>query len=109
MGGTGFLGEFEHLVLLAVMQLGDAAHAIGVRRRIEERAGRSVARGALYGTLSRLEDKGFLGWQVEGSSPARGGIPRRRFTVTDDGVAALRTSQRAITRLSKGLESALEQ
>ncbi len=108
MGGAGFLGEFEHLVLLAVMQLGEAAHAISVRRRIEKRAGRSVARGALYGTLARLEDKGFLDWQVEEATPARGGIPRRRFTVTDDGLGALRMSQRAIASLSEGLESALE-
>ena len=108
MGTGAFLGEFEHLVLLAVMQLGDDARAIEVRRRLGERAGRSVARGALYGTLARLEEKKFIDWQVEDSSPKRGGIPRRLFRVTEAGVEALRVSQRAIASLSEGLERALE-
>ena len=107
MGTATFLGEFEHLVLLAVMQLGEDAHAIRVREQIEERAARSVARGALYGTLTRLQEKGFLDWQVEDSTPERGGIPRRRFQVTEPGLVALRHSQRAITNLSEGLEQAL--
>ncbi|NKB87267.1 MAG: PadR family transcriptional regulator [Acidobacteria bacterium] len=107
MGSNTFLGEFEHLVLLAVMQLTDDAHAIRVREQIEGRADRRVARGALYGTLTRLQEKGFLDWQVEESTPERGGIPRRRFTVTADGVEALRASQRAIANLSEGLEQAL--
>lgn len=108
MGTSTFLGEFEHLVMLAVMQLADDAHAIRVREQIEGRARRSVARGALYGTLTRLQEKGFLDWQVEESTPKRGGIPRRRFTVTTVGVEALRNSQRAIANLSEGLERALE-
>jgi len=108
MGTISFLGEFEHLVLLAVMQLGDDAHAIRVREQIEERANRKVTRGALYGTLTRLQEKGFLGWQVEESTPERGGIPRRRFEVTEDGLQALRHSQRAIANLSEGLEHALD-
>lgn len=108
MGKDLFLGEFEHLVMLAVMQLDERAHAIEIRARIEERAGRSVSRGALYATLTRLQEKGFVGWEVEDATPERGGIPRRRFSVTSDGVRALRTSRRAITELSEGLESALE-
>lgn len=108
MGKSLFLGEFEHLVLLAVLQLEEGAHAIRVRERIEERAGRGVSRGALYSTLGRLEEKGFLDWEVEETTPERGGIPRRRFRVTDDGMRALRTSRRAITNLSEGLEEALE-
>lgn len=108
MGTATFLGEFEHLVLLAVMQLGADAHAIRVSEQIEKRASRSVARGALYGTLTRLQEKGFLDWQVEDSTPERGGIPRRRFQITEPGLVALRHSQRAIANLSEGLERALE-
>ncbi len=108
MGTATFLGEFEHLVMLAVMQLGEHAHAIRVREQIEEQASRSVARGALYGTLTRLQEKGFLDWQVEDSTPERGGIPRRRFQVTEPGLIALRHSQRAIANLSQGLERALD-
>ena len=66
-----------------------------------------MARGALYGTLSRLQERGFLDWQVEDRAPERGGIPRRRFQVTDTGLAAVRTSQEAIASLSEGLEKAL--
>lgn len=108
MGNLQFLGEFEHLVLLAVLRLESDAHAIRIREQIEERADRSVSRGALYGTLARLADKGFVDWEVTDSTPERGGIPRRRFRVTRDGLEALRASQRAIASLSEGLERALE-
>lgn len=107
MGRQQFLGEFEHLVMLAVLQLGEEAHAIRIREQLEERARRSVARGALYGALSRLQEKGLLSWAVEEATPERGGIPRRRFEVTSEGLAAVRASQEAIASLSEGLEQAL--
>ncbi len=101
------LGEFEQLVLLAVLRLEEAAHASTVRRTIEEGARRRVTRGALYATLDRLTTKGFLEWEVEESTPERGGIPRRRFRVTDAGVESLRRSYHAVRTLSRGLESVL--
>lgn len=101
------IGEFEQLVLLAVLQLGENARGIDIRREIEQRAERRVTRGALYTTLERLEAKGFLDWEVEDSTPARGGLPRRRFTVTPPGLDALRTSRRALLNLSRGLEDLL--
>jgi len=104
VGNSKSVGEFEQLVLLAVLQLREGAGAADVRREIQEQAHRRVARGALYATLDRLEQKGFLSWQTETATPARGGIPRRRFTVTGPGLEALRQSQRAILRLSRGLE-----
>ena len=107
MAPGSFLGEFELVVLLAVMQLGDDAYAIAIRDHIVTRAERKVTRGALYATLERLERKGFLAWEVDESTPARGGMPRRRFSVTRGGVEAVRTSQTMIARLSEGLEEAL--
>jgi DNA-binding PadR family transcriptional regulator len=101
------LGEFEQLVLLAVLQLSADAHAARVRDRISEAAGRKVTRGALYATLDRLVAKGYLDWQVEDSTPERGGIPRRRFRVTEPGVAALRRSYSALRTLARGLERTL--
>ena len=101
------LGEFEQLVLLAVLQLSDEAHAARVRKRISEVADRKVTRGALYATLDRLVAKGFLDWQVEDSTPERGGIPRRRFRVTEAGVTALRRSYTALRTLARGLEHTL--
>ena len=102
------LGDFEQLVLLAALQLGDRAVAAGLRARIEEAAEREVSRGALYATLDRLESKGLLSWEVEDSPPERGGIPRRRFVVTPAGVDAIRRSHRAVSRLAEGLEDLLE-
>jgi DNA-binding PadR family transcriptional regulator len=101
------LGDFEQLVLLATLQLGADARAADLRARIEEAAERSVSRGALYATLDRLEAKDLLAWEVEESTPERGGLPRRRFRVTAAGLAALRRSHRAVARLSEGLDGLL--
>ena len=103
-----YLGEFEQLVLLAVLQLSTDARALDIRRELEEQANRRPARGALYATLERLGSKGFLEWEVEDATPSRGGLPRRRFLVTKEGMAALRTSRRAISNLSRGFERLLE-
>ena len=102
------LGEFEQLVLLAILQLSEDAHAARVRDRISSVADRKVTRGALYATLDRLVDKGFIDWQVEESTPERGGIPKRRFRVTGAGVKALRRSYSAVRALATGLESVLD-
>jgi DNA-binding PadR family transcriptional regulator len=107
MSDSTSLGEFEHLVLLAVLQLKEEARAIDIRSRIQDRAVRSVSRGALYSALDRLEKKGLLSWEVESSTPERGGIPRRRFIATDRGLAAVRASHQAISSLSEGLEEVL--
>lgn len=101
------LGEFEQLVLLAVLRLGEDAYGTGVSAELEERAGRRVSRGALYSALDRLEGKGFLTWEVEPPTPDRGGHPARRFTLTPGGLAALREHQRAYSRLSAGIEELL--
>ena len=102
------LGEFEQLVLLAVMQLGDDAYAVPVRELIVGRTGRNVARGALYTALERLEAKRLLVSRVGDPLPERGGRPRRYFTVTPDGVTLLRDARAAVASLSQGLESLLE-
>ena len=99
------LGEFEQLLLLAVLRLRDEAFGSRIGTELEEKAGRRVSRGALYATLDRLEQKAYLRWETETSTPARGGIPRRRFIVTPTGIEALRASLEAILRLSRGLEA----
>ena len=75
------VGEFEQVVLLAILQCGDDAYAPTIRRVLEQRAGRSVSRGALYRTFDRLADKGYLLWELEdgGPVPERGGAPRGVF------------------------------
>jgi PadR family transcriptional regulator, regulatory protein PadR len=103
-----YLGEFEHIVLLAILRLGDEAYAIPIRGEIEERTGRAVARGALYTALERLETKRFLRSRMSDPLPERGGRSRRYFTVTATGLSAMRTSRRGLLRLWQGLEGRLE-
>jgi PadR family transcriptional regulator PadR len=100
-------GEFEQMVLLAILQLEGEAYALSVLRELDESAGRRVSRGALYKTLERLEEKDFVEWEVEETTPCRGGHPRRRFQVTPEGVSALQTSRNALHKLWQGLEGVL--
>jgi PadR family transcriptional regulator PadR len=108
MGRKGFIGEFEQVVLLAALQLDDEAHAPEIARKLEEDAGRPVSRGALYSTLDRLERKGFLEWRIEARSGGGDGQPKRRFSVTEEGLAALRASREMLLTLWKGLDELLE-
>lgn len=101
------LGEFEHLVLLAVLRHADGVFGSRIGRELEERAKRRVSRGALYATLDRLEQKGFLSWTTEAAGPDRGGHPRRLFAVTRTGRAAIRQYGRAVRSLSAGIEDLL--
>ena len=108
MSGTDLLGEFEQLVLLSVLRHPERGYALLVRRAIEDVTERSVSRGALYRTLDRLGAKGLVAWELEEPTPERGGNPRKRFTVTDDGLAALRRSRAVVSKLSEGIEDLLE-
>ena len=102
-----FLGEFEQLVLLTLLKLGDEAYALPARKEMKRIAGRTVSRGALYRTLERLSQKDFVSWVVEEKVEGRGGHPRRRFTVTPSGVAALKASRNALLDLWAGMEEVL--
>ena len=108
MSGTDLLGEFEQVVLLAVLQSGERAYALPVRRAIEESTERSVSRGALYRTLDRMAHKGLVDFEFEAPTPDRGGNPRKRYCVTANGLAALRRSRAVVQQLSAGLEDLLE-
>lgn len=103
-----FLGEFEQLVLLTLLRLGDKGYAPDALTAMNEVAGRQVSRGALYRTLDRLADKGFVTWVAEERVEGRGGHPRRRFTVAPEGIAALSASRSALLHLWNGLEEVLE-
>jgi PadR family transcriptional regulator PadR len=98
------LGEFEHLVLLAVMRLGTAAYAVPIREEIEERTSRRVTRGALYVTLDRLEQKGYLGSRLADPTPERGGRAKRFYELTPAGALALEQSWAALNSMRDGLQ-----
>lgn len=103
MGSTGYLGEFEQIVLLAVARLDEDAYGMRIRREIEERAGRSTSIGAVYATLDRLEAKGFVRVRDERD----GGRPRRFFAVTPAGAVALESARELQARMWAGLRDRL--
>jgi len=105
---AAYLGEFEQLLLLTVLRLGSEAYGGGIARELEERAGRTVSRGALYTSLDRLEAKGLVRWKVSAGSAARNGLPRRAYSVTPAGVAALRASRNTLQRMWRGLGPVLK-
>ena len=107
MASDGHLGEFEHVVLLAILQAGEEAFALSIIKQLDRRAGRSVDRGALYKTLDRMETKGLVKWKTEPATPGRGGHRRRLFEVTPAGVRALRASRATFFKLWDGLDGVL--
>ena len=107
---TPILGEFETLLLLAVLHLNEQkqeAYGSAIRDEIETRAQRSVPRGSIYVTLDRLEEKGLLTSQEGSATAARGNRPKRLFTVTPAGVRAVKLAVGALTRMQRGLEAVL--
>ena len=101
------LGEFEHVVLLAILRLGDQAYAVTIRDEILERTGRDVSRGSIYITLDRLETKGYLRSRLADPTPERGGRAKRYYTLRPRAVDALKESRRALVALWRGLEGVL--
>lgn len=102
------LGEFEQLVLLAVLHLGDEAYGVEIARAIEERADRRVSRSALYVTFDRLEAKHYLESELRPGGHTRGDRLRRYVRVAPAGIQALRESHAALLGMWRGLESVLE-
>jgi DNA-binding PadR family transcriptional regulator len=98
------LGEFEQLVLLAILRLQNGAYGVTIRAEIASCTGRKVAPGALYTTLDRLQDKGIVNSWFGDPTPQRGGRARRYFVLTKAGRMALIGTQRAYQRLMDGLD-----
>jgi PadR family transcriptional regulator PadR len=104
------LGEFETLLLLAVLHLTEQrqeAYGSALREEIEARTCRAVPRGSIYITLDRLEEKGLLVSREAGASVARGNRPKRLFKVTAAGGRAVKASVTALALMQRGLESVL--
>ena len=103
MGKGDFLGEFEQLVLLALLRVGEGAYGMTVRREIEERAARDVSIGAVYATLDRLEEKGMVKSHRGEPTDERGGRAKKCFRITGAGAKALERSQEAVRQMLEGL------
>jgi PadR family transcriptional regulator PadR len=103
MHGTATLGEFEQIVLLAILRLGERAYGVTIREEIRVCTDRDPAPGALYTTLDRLEEKGLATSHFGDPTPERGGRAKRFFQVSAIGVEALTRAQSSFHRLLKGL------
>lgn len=102
------LGEFEQIVLLAVLRGGAQAYGVSVHAELQRHSSRCVARGAVYMTLDRLETKGLLTSSLSAPMAERGGRARRCYRVTRTATQALRAVRRTLLSLWDGLEPVLE-
>jgi PadR family transcriptional regulator, regulatory protein PadR len=104
MPSREYLGEFEQIVLLALLRLGKNAHGVPIRQEIEKRTKRDVTVGALYSTLDRLEAKGYVASWFAEPTPERGGRSKRFFRVEPLGLKAVKRSQKALSVMLEGLD-----
>jgi PadR family transcriptional regulator len=102
------LGEFEQLVLLAILRAGQDAYGVSVRRAIVDRSGRDISLAAVYKTLTRLEEKGLVATRVGEPTPERGGRRKRYYTLTAAGQSAVRQSVDVLRRMMRGLDLGLD-
>jgi len=105
--GRDTLGEFEHQLLLAILQLGGEAYSVSLVHELEERAGREVAQAAVFIVLSRLEKKGLLTSRLDDHAVEQTGRVRRYFKPTPEALRRLKESRRALVRLWEGLDTTL--
>ena len=96
------IGEFEELVLLAILQLRDGAYGVPIWQKLED-AGRKVSIGSLYVTLDRLEDKGFVSSRLGEATPERGGRAKRYFKIEGAGMQVLEDVQQVRSKMQYGL------
>jgi len=104
MSADRSLGEFEQMVLLAALRLGDEAYGVTILAEIAERTGRTASPGAMYTTLHRMEDKGLIRFRDGAPTPERGGRAKRFVQVTKEGRSALASAQAAYRSLMDGLD-----
>src|SRR5258708_18680567 len=103
MAERGYLGEFELMLLLAIIQLGDDAYGVPISRELEKHRGRDVSVGSVYAALERLEAKGLVESSLGDPTPERGGKAKRFFRVTREGLRLVQETRRVLTGLWKAL------
>jgi PadR family transcriptional regulator PadR len=102
------VGEFELLVMLAVLRLGPGAYGVTVREELERETSRTLGLGTIYKTLGRLEAKGYLRSRTGEPTPERGGRRKKLYQVTASGLATIQSSLADLRRLAAGLKLELE-
>ena len=102
-----YLGDFEQIVLLALIHLKDDAYGMTIRMEIDERIGRSVSIGAVYTTLERLEKKGLITSEMGEATPQRGGKAKKYFSITQAGKNKLQEARKNLEIMWQGLSPEL--
>src|SRR5262245_14188600 len=103
MSNAVHLGQFDLMVLLAVMRLGDDAYGVTIAGELEEQTGREVVIASVYATLERLQDRGLVSSSLGAATPERGGRAKRYFRITSAGVREVRDTRQSLMSLWKGL------
>ena len=98
-----YLGEFELMILLTIIRLGDEAYGVPLTRELSAIRGSDVSVGTVYAVLDRLELKGLIASTLGDPSPERGGRAKRYFHVTQEGLQALRETRKMLSKLWKSL------
>lgn len=99
MADRRYLGEFELMLLLAVIHLGEDAYGVPISRELERYRGRDVSVGSIYAALERLETKSLVVSSLGDSTPERGGKAKRYFRITNDGLRQVHETRRVLTKL----------
>jgi len=98
-----YLGQFELMVLLALMRLADDAYGVTIAQELERQTGREVVIASVYATLERLQDRGLVSSSLGDATPERGGRAKRYFRITSAGVREVRDTRRSLISMWKGL------
>ena len=103
MAATPTLSNFELMVMLAIIRIGDDAYGVAISNEIEETTGSEVLLGSVYDALTRLEEKGLVTSSLGEATPERGGRAKRHFRTTSRGLRLVRDTQQSLVKLWKGL------
>jgi PadR family transcriptional regulator PadR len=103
MGTRIHIGDFELVVMLVLLRLGDNAYGVPISRGVEQQYGREVALGSVYATLERLQEKSLVTSDLGEPTPERGGRAKRYFRLTRKGLREVRETRNALVELWSGL------
>ena len=101
------IGEFEQLILIALIRLGSDAYGVGIRHEIERRTGRTISAGALYTALDRLETRGLVSSRLGDPTPERGGKRKRLYTLQPAGERELARVYESLRLMASGMATRL--
>jgi PadR family transcriptional regulator PadR len=109
MTERSYFGEFELMILLAVIHLGDEAYGVPISRELEANRGRDVSVGSVYAALERLEGKGLVASSLGDPTPERGGKAKRYFRVTREGLRQVQDTRRVLKKMWRTLPELKEE